>query len=41
MQEVLIAIGSFILGFILGDVLKLELRTRLKEAVVWLKNRQK
>lgn len=37
MEQILIAVGAFSAGFLLGNITKLELRAVLRRVVVWLK----
>ena len=41
MEQILIAVGAFSAGFLLGNITKLELRAILRRVVVWLKGRKK
>ena len=41
MEQILIAVGAFSAGFLLGNITKLELRAVLRRVVVWLKGRKK
>jgi len=41
MEQVLIAVGAFSAGFLIGNLTKLELRAVTKRVITWVKNRRK
>lgn len=40
MEQILIAVGAFSAGFLLGNITKLELRALLRRIVTWYKTRR-
>lgn len=41
MEQILIALGAFTAGFLIGNLTKVELRTVTKKVVTWAKSRRK
>lgn len=41
MEQILIALGAFTAGFVIGNITKLELRALLRRVVVWYKSRKR
>lgn len=41
MEQILVALGAFTAGFLIGNLTKLELRAITKKVVRWVKNRRK